>query len=635
MNRFKINRITEGKTNFINKTNNPKHLFYSENILPSKNASNYISQNCNLGNKKFPIDEGQTYLNINCKCSNIKGEGIISKNDKDYDKYIESDLYKNSGEGQKNLNAYLWYYATNKLHPNSMVKTNIYGAENFKMFNKKWKWLVNELNSLSCKILSKKSMFIDITKENKEVGLLFKVCKVISIVYVFMASISFIFTSHCLLDFTNICSGLGLKEKVILMLVILVSIIVTIYFLVEFRKSKGIKKEQKYIIITPNKNSTIENFSNDYYEDKPNLNEDLYQDVHTDTICPETKKKIPTFPGGDIPSGDPSAPTRPDCRYQQFGCCPNSDVPKIDKEGTNCNVNNEGYNNIALLIVIGILLFTAIVLICVFGGLVSKIIYILFIIFSLLFIANGLNLFQNVSGISIERANNTYITMGRKKIDTSKFKILFIFLIIFIIQIPFRLQYAKSNSIILLILFGLLLFPSMLFISILILGSFFIASNNPVKFLIVVFALRVVWSIIFNILSSIKNLRKSLLANILAVSYDYPLEYFAKLFNNTSIQNLLDPSYKLSVSKLTNPSYMYLPTGMPWDLPGVKLFKIILLLIAQKFNSSSYGCLIPKVENLPARVIGNPASNVTYFSSLIPIFNPLTFVYSVYKRNFF
>ena len=80
------------------------------------------------------------------------------------------------------------------------------------------------------------------------------------------------------------------------------------------------------------------------------------------------------------------------------------------------------------------------------------------------------------------------------------------------------------------------------------------------------------------------------IVNLLALLYDAPLEYFQELFNPKG--QLYRPVYYLNMlnpkDRYVNPKNLIefskgtgftIPSGMPWDFPGVKAMKLFSLLI--------------------------------------------------------
>jgi hypothetical protein len=144
--------------------------------------------------------------------------------------------------------------------------------------------------------------------------------------------------------------------------------------------------------------------------------------------------------------------------------------------------------------------------------------------------------------------------------------------------------------------------------------SFFIFWYKYPSILIVVsLVLRFVWNNILSILTKVNS--SDFVLNINALLYHYPLGYFAKLAGRNNVDNLFTKQPARNLSKVD------IPTGLPWDLPGIKLIKIIILLLA-KF-----------IPNMPNFIPDDMEESVKHSTSNVNIFTLIPFL-STFKNWF-
>ena len=109
------------------------------------------------------------HASIANNCTNLLSSddqitGLINENDSDYQLYKNSELYKKSPENVKNLNAFIWYYSTNRLNNNSTVQTNGYNTySSFKNDNPN---LDGQIKNLGCQTLSNNAVYTELNDEN-------------------------------------------------------------------------------------------------------------------------------------------------------------------------------------------------------------------------------------------------------------------------------------------------------------------------------------------------------------------------------------------------------------------------------------------------------------------------------------
>jgi hypothetical protein len=121
--------------------------------------------------------------------------------------------------------------------------------------------------------------------------------------------------------------------------------------------------------------------------------------------------------------------------------------------------------------------------------------------------------------------------------------------------------------------------------------------------------------------------------NLFAFLYQAPIEYFQELFNpkgqlykETYYYNYFSPEGIVKPQNLINFSEgkgFTIPSGMPWDFPGVKFIKVfIMVLYLMIFKSSpidkklDLGSLIPTVKEYKDKVMSNTGTNVSTFSPI-------------------
>jgi len=150
-----ITQIIDGsQDNF--KTNN---FYYDSSNL------NIINGNYNPPQSDEPTDTETMSSSIHNKCTNLLDAdeqltGLINENDPDYALYKESDLYKKSPENVKNLNAFIWYYSTNRLKYDSQVQMNNY--DKYYKFKESNPYLDSQLKNLGCQVLSDKAVYANL-----------------------------------------------------------------------------------------------------------------------------------------------------------------------------------------------------------------------------------------------------------------------------------------------------------------------------------------------------------------------------------------------------------------------------------------------------------------------------------------
>lgn len=308
--------------------------------------------------------------------------------------------------------------------------------------------------------------------------------------------------------------------------------------------------------------------------------------------------------GTNIAKSDTKGSNCPGCTNTSYGCCPDKKTAKIDEDGTNCSTSKTDSNNLEVSSIVWFIVFLVI-------GLVFFILFTVFsskkyfgLIFFILFTASisiGLNILSNIlnigtsSNLVIKKDinNNLTVNSGVNEGNTDKFNFvsIVIFIVLFVLTIIFNSK-KNENSKLVNIIYPIIL--SMFSVSFVSFGFSLTRFwyKLPLIFLGLTIGLRFFWNNILSVLTHFgKKYNNSMIRKINAFLYNYPLEYFNELFTNkkrTTINNI---------------GSLALPSGLPWDLPGVKLIKLIIILFFGD-NLIDY----PKTLN---NAVKYPASNLT------------------------
>ena len=331
------------------------------------------------------------------------------------------------------------------------------------------------------------------------------------------------------------------------------------------------------------------------------------------------------------------------CQNTVNGCCKNSSVPKIDKAGTNCK-DVKGYPGFIVLSAIITIIFSIsfFILNITNRKLLSVICFIIctILIFLVLFISfNYIDVIQN--GIDIVKSYNTCLHVIRyyaTQIGTSYWLSWSIYggmalcLIVFgsfyllCKKWIFESDYEQPFSSFFYILLSLGIF---ILVIGLIFFNFVIGLSYPGIYLLIMVCIRYFWIFVSKcMMMSISDTKGSLDTRFqnkrhsnhiylrltcLSSLYSIPIEYMYqmikdtfsdnKLTNQIKVYNILKSNIDIDVVRgliyrlkpididlnqvgiqknmLEN---LELPTGMPWDSPGVKLFKLITISIYNLLN---------------------------------------------------
>ena len=281
--------------------------------------------------------------------------------------------------------------------------------------------------------------------------------------------------------------------------------------------------------------------------------------------------------GTSIEKSDTNGSNCPGCSNTSFGCCPDNNTAKIDEDGTNCSTSTSGYNDLGVSSIVWFI-------VCMVIGMIFFILFNLFnfnnvlaTIFFILFSASvgiGINILSNIlnigtsSNLVIKKDTNNNLTVNsgvnEANTDTFNYASIGIFIVLFVLTIYF----TKSNtSRLIKIIYPIII--SMFSVSFVSFGFSLTRFwyKLPLIFLGITIGLRFLWNTILSLLTykmkGTNGKNKDFIIKLNALLYNYPVEYFKKLISG---ENDNFKSQKLD-----------LPSGLPWDLPGVKLIKLLIL----------------------------------------------------------
>jgi len=319
--------------------------------------------------------------------------------------------------------------------------------------------------------------------------------------------------------------------------------------------------------------------------------------------------------GTNIAKSDTNGSNCPGCGNTSFGCCPDKKTAKIDEDGTNCSTSTTGLNDLGVssivwfivCMVIGMIFF---ILFTLFSS--KKVIGLIFFILFLASISIGLNILSNILNIGTssnlvikkDTNNNLTVNSGVDDANTNTFNYvsISIFIVLFILTIVFYKK-KDGNSKLIKIIYPIIL--SMFSVSFVSFGFSLTRFwyKLPLIFLGITIGLRFLWNNILSLLTHFgKKENNDMIKRINAFLYNYPLEYFNQLFTNTNTTNTTKTKSKNQNEGMGS---LALPSGLPWDLPGVKLIKLIILFFGKDLDDlMDY----PKTLN---NAVKYPASNLT------------------------
>ena len=330
-------------------------------------------------------------------------------------------------------------------------------------------------------------------------------------------------------------------------------------------------------------------------------------------------------PGTNIAEEDSLGSNCPGCSNTIYGCCdyPNNTTAKIDSAGSNCESSSGGFSTtIIWFIVMIILSIIFFILFCTFNKgsfkVLSRLLFAGFIICTLL----SLNLLFGIiktddnTGLILKKQINTNLDVFSGFNNISQVKLFVPSLLLFSGLLIVSLLLNPRDGV-----FFYILKPiswSMLGLSLVVLffSIFYVYWQYPAIFGCIILILRFVWNMILTLLMKVQP-KKDFVINLNALLYEYPLQYFVNLSDKNEVKNLFDKGAPDLVQKLTDK--VALPTGLPWDLPCVKLLKTLLLSFT----------LIPNIE-VPNLLINDIDKSVTYPSSNINVFSLIPYIISLF-----
>lgn len=650
MNTLPIEKVIEDEN-----LNSVSNVFYG-----SKYMSNNTTSDGNLATSHNKISD-------KCSVFDYSSSGLIDENDPNYDYYKNSQFYQENNPSNK-LNAFLWYYSTGKLDNATLNDTSITSNSN----------VMNQMKNMGCQILKDKAVKVN-TDTNSSVctgnnifqcgvsdilgktsianrGVLI-IIFLISSIFFFFGIIGFIKFMYTFLTEYNIRE---LPKKRLIWNIIgiiigyVIGSLVLIYSYTTASNSVETASSDEYVFIPSDQ---IESFTNGTCSNGDDPLWGCCDDGVTHKIDPlgsnccaagseipggtgsegssggsgtssgsETKEETTSCStstygcceGTNIEKSDESGSNCPGCGNTQYGCCDNSYLAKIDKDGTNCDTTDNSVSpTLIWFIVLMLLGLISFILFVVFNKkkLLGKVFFILFMLFSLLAlnILSGIIQTTDNTGLTLTKQINLNLDVFSNYNSKNQLSLLlrnmFIFFILLIVALFIN---GKDTSV-----FNVIkpISWTMFALSfVLMFYSFFIFwYKYPSVLIVVSLVLRFVWNNILSILTKVNS--SDFVLNINALLYHYPLGYFAKLAGRNNVDNLFTKQPARNLSKVD------IPTGLPWDLPGIKLIKIIILLLA-KF-----------IPNMPNFIPDDMEESVKHSTSNVNIFTLIPFL-STFKNWF-
>ena len=631
--------------------NNNKRIKKNKNKIEIK-GNKYIPSNkdCSIldeeGSSMNIMEDA--YVSISCKCNKLMSEKIptiINKSSINYQKYKKSDLYKKSSENTKDVNSYLWYYATNRIQQN----TDVNDKNNDKIFKKEA--LVNlkkngkikkQLDYLTANILSNNFVVLDDLKDTKNLNLSIsivfrKIFRIISFIFLIFTTISFLITIYKFCNFgdtqVNLFYDVGKNKyaygNIIFYFVLILAIGIglnsnAIYSALDNLFETNKINNKNYILKSSDKKCV--NNVNDTNIKETFVSSNNFRINKTNCVIDENKEL----------KCDCDSKTQKECDRTAFGCCDNSHIPKINKDGVNCkNIKSNGgfiFLSIVILIIFSLSYFVLNLTNRKWLSIITYILCIVLILFIYLISFNYIELVQNgIDVIKSPTLNTCYnvVMYYNKKFNTDQTGILgsyfgmFVALIVsgclyilfkyftFYKSVPkIGIGFGSLQNI-----FGLLV----IFLTVLcIFFMFIIAYSMPIIYFIILVVFRFFSILLSKLLFMIygyngnakinNNIDKEqhYIFSILASIYSVRIEYIKTIFKNTFFRefskksiNHLEPLFTIEhlqnyILKLKQDSLvkdynlinsrhilenLELPTGMPWNYPLLNIFKIITTCI--------------------------------------------------------
>lgn len=565
MNKLPIERVITD-----NDLSSVSNVFYGSGYMDKNNVSNN-----NLAT---------SHNSIQSQCSNVdtSTDGLIDTSDPDYEYYKKSQFYQSDNPSNK-LNAFLWYYSTGRL-------------DNAKKYQDVNTNVMNQMKNISCQILKEKTMKVNTdTSTSSTCSSNVYSCTIWDTIKsfanpqdwlvigsgavstVFFAMGMFAFLGFMIKYFKKFDISVNIGWKVWNIIGIIIGFVISGYLLIsnysQNSNSSDTASTDDYVFIPPD---TVQGFA--YLQVTNPVN-----NSGEDNDC--SNSQYGCCNGISIAKSDTNGSNCPGCGNTSFGCCSDNKTAKIDKDGTNCSTSTIGYDDFGVSSIIWFI-------VCMIIGMIFFILFNFFILnnslnnflanlFFILFFASvgiGINILSNILNIGTssnlvvkkEINNNLSVNSGVTEANTNKFNYVSIgiFILLFVLTIYFKSKISDKSKL------AKIFYPIILSIFSVSFVSFGFALTRiwyklPLVFLGFTIGLRFFWNTILSSLTFTTNRFpvpdkiKKFIIHLNALLYNYPVEYFKKIIygkNNSFELQKLD-----------------LPSGLPWDLPGVKLIKLLIL----------------------------------------------------------
>jgi len=596
----------------------------------------------------------KSYSTIANQCGNLDGsvDGIINEDDPHYCNYKKSQFYQKDNPANK-LNAFLWYYSTGRLEDNKIDNVKFNGG-------KPGSPEMNQMKNMACQIFQNKAVTIDISGDSTSgddaecksnnlfnqfssctVGNIFKGVEnnkyvmipvlVISTLFVLFGFTSFVKLAYKMFSIFDLQVG-GLVLNIISIIVGYILAIIGgclyIYYSVGI-DTKNVPRDE-YVLISP-QSQTVESFQ-----------------VQNHNMCKN----------GDSPA---------------WGCCDDGVTHKIDPLGSNCcasdelnlddsesehlrsklstrvNSFNEMQRNVAnaeeseetttttdddeectekpykslgvdmyslgenagrfiLFIIMMLLACVFFILLMIFYKipLLGSIFGTLFVItcgLGICFLVGFITV-DDVTGLFADRQLNTNMNIYKQSGTPNPLLVIPVGIVgtVLFIWAAYTLSGRGLFASI-----GKYLFLALASIFVVFMMMSFIIGwyMSPAFMGVSIIALRLLWN---NILSAYTLGNKTQFKiNLLSVMFEYPLQYFVNRFNIHSRNIFLLQGQQIIPTDTNNPP---IPTGLPWDLPGVKIIKLLMTVMAKNRRGVVPNLIVDNYE----KTVEYPSANVNVFS---------------------
>ena len=567
---------------------------------------NNLNDDINKNNKYVPSKETckKTYNEknpvelVSCNCNEFLNkktdeiQGVIDKNDKDYLEYKKSLLYKHSEDKFKNLNAYIWYFGTNKL-------------KNLKLKDKD----KNKLNVLTGDILYNKSRIInyestyDLFKKMTWLDKALLVLRIIIIGVLLYSSIAYIKSLIQLLKVNN-------DNHVFINYTISFIIIAIILFFLSFSGylfTKVINKdtENKIIYYTGEKSDDLDKSLNKLRKyNKEEFGNDTVEHLNVKQCIITEDKELECKTCDEVSN----------CSNTLYGCCDDGVTTAMDEKKTNCDNND---NVLSYGVIVTLLLIILYPLLYISITTRSVIMY----IFSFAIVAILFLLILNIIPLrkeTIKFIHDENTTCSTAYTNNNNFQsisliypmlILVSFLLYTICGIVFRKSILNNiinnnsfsrYSIISYITALLVIISAILY---LIIMSYYIIIY-PIIYIILYAIIRYVKIFILKIIFINDTKKNDFIEkkidfkklSFYATIYSHPIEYIYYIFKNNKVEFDLEPKLEYKYKKYRKLfQNTELPSGLPWNILGLDIIKSLINLATSNQTEKSF--YVPELED--------------------------------------